>query len=255
MRVLVTRPASEALGWVDDLRSRGFDAQALPLIEIAPVDLPLDAGLKALGIDNFRAVMFVSGNAVRHFFRRVPGALPWPERARAWAPGPGTAAALLEAGVSASAIDSPPPDAAQFDSETMWGRVAAQLVPGDRVLIVRGADASGTGAGRDWLADQLQAAGAKVEKMAVYLRRAPLFSAGELAQARQGASDGSVWLFSSSQAIAHLGSMLPGQDWSRARAVATHPRIAQAARSAGFGVVCESLPTRDGVAAALESIR
>ena len=32
-------------------------------------------------------------------------------------------------------------------------------------------------------------------------------------------------------------------------------RIAQAARAAGFGVVCESLPTRDAVAAALKSIR
>ncbi|MEO5669668.1 MAG: uroporphyrinogen-III synthase [Ramlibacter sp.] len=255
MRVLVTRPASEALDWVDDLRRRGFDALALPLIEIAPVDSPLDTALQALRVESFRAVMFVSGNAVRHFFRQVPSALPWPARTRAWAPGPGTAAALLGAGVPASAIDSPPPDAAQFDSETMWEHVAGQLVAGDSVLIARGADASGTGAGRDWLAGQLRTAGAKVETIAVYLRRAPVFDAGQLAQAGQSASDGSVWLFSSSQAIAHLVSTLPGQDWRRARAVATHPRIAQAARTAGFGVVCESLPTGDSVAAALESIR
>jgi uroporphyrinogen-III synthase len=37
--------------------------------------------------------------------------------------------------------------------------------------------------------------------------------------------------------------------------VATHPRIAQAARDAGFGVVCESRPTEEAIVAALESIR
>ena len=35
--VLVTRPALEAPPWIDALRDAGFDARALPLIEIAPV--------------------------------------------------------------------------------------------------------------------------------------------------------------------------------------------------------------------------
>ncbi|MGE3348297.1 MAG: uroporphyrinogen-III synthase, partial [Ramlibacter sp.] len=39
----------------------------------------------------------------------------------------------------------------------------------------------------------------------------------------------------------------------RARAVATHPRIAQAAREAGFGVVCESRPALADVVASIES--
>ena len=78
--------------------------------------------------------------------------------------------------------------------------------------------------------------------------------AGALALGRSGAT-GVAWLFSSSQAVAHLTELLPAQDWRSARAVATHPRIAQAARSAGFGVVCESRPSLDAVAAALESFR
>jgi uroporphyrinogen-III synthase len=63
-----------------------------------------------------------------------------------------------------------------------------------------------------------------------------------------------VWLFSSSEAVAHLRSLAPGQSWSRACALATHPRIAQAARAAGFGVVCESRPTMAELIASIESL-
>jgi uroporphyrinogen-III synthase len=72
--------------------------------------------------------------------------------------------------------------------------------------------------------------------------------------ARQAATDGSVWLFSSAQALANLRRLLPGQDWSGARAVATHPRIAAAVRNAGFGVVCESRPVLAELVASIESI-
>jgi uroporphyrinogen-III synthase len=123
------------------------------------------------------------------------------------------------------------------------------------VLIVRGAEQGREGSGRDWLAQRLASHHVSVRAVTAYLRAAPGFSAEQMAQARQGAHAGAVWLFSSSQAIAHLQALLPGQDWSRAGAVATHPRIALAAREAGFGVVCESRPTEDAVSAALESFR
>ena len=58
----------------------------------------------------------------------------------------------------------------------------------------------------------------------------------------------------SSLAAACMLQWLPAQDWGRARAVATHPRIAQAARQAGFAVVCESRPTLDEVVASIESV-
>lgn len=255
MRVIVTRPASEAGRWVDALRKRGFDARSLPLMGIAPVADPgaLQAAWRSLA--RMRAVMFVSGNAARHFLAHGPAGQAWPATTRAWAPGPGTRQALVEAGVDAGLIDSPPPSAAQFDSETLWQQVAPQVRPGDRALIVRGGDAAGTSSGRDWLADQLGAAGAYVDLVVAYRRQAPEFNDAQLQEAREAAAAGDVWLFSSSQAIAHLRSALPQQDWSRARAVATHPRIADAARRAGFGVVCESRPAMDAVVAALESFQ
>ena len=256
MRVLVTRPESEARHWVEDLRRRGFDAQAFPLIAIAPVLAAADLVQAWRQLDRYCAVMFVSGNAVRHFFGRRADGASWPARTRAWSPGTGTREALLAEGVAPDLIDAPPPHAAQFDSETLWRQVAGQVARGDSVLIVRGADAQGTSSGRDWLADQLTAAGAQVEVLAAYLRQPPQLTQAQRAQARQcGAAGDCVWLFSSSQAIAHLQALLPEQAWAQGRAVATHPRIAQAARSAGFGVVCESRPSLDAVAGALESFR
>lgn len=255
MRVVVTRPESEARRWIDDLGRRGFDVLALPLIAIAPAADAEPLRLAWRELAGFRAAMFVSGNAVQQFFLRRPADARWPAATRAWAPGPGTRAALLEAGVPEAVIDTPPAESAQFDSETLWQVVAAQVAPGDRVLIVRGGDAQSASKGRDWLGDQLAAAGALVETVAAYLRQPPSLDAQQCALARDAARDGSAWLFSSSQAIGFLEQILPGQDWLAARAVATHPRIAQAARALGFGVVCESRPPLEAIVAALESIR
>jgi len=255
MRVLVTRPLAEAGPWVRELRERGFDAVSLPLIEIrsAPDAAPLREGWRDLA--SLRAVMFVSANAVREFFARRPADAAWPAATRAWSTGPGTRRALIDAGMHESQLDSPTEDAPRFDSEALWARVAAQVRPGDRLLIVRGGEADDSqGSGRDWLADQLQAAGAQVQSVMAYVRAMPELSQSERDEALAGASAG-VWLFSSSQAIAHLQALLPGQSWAQARAIATHPRIAQAARDASFGVVCESRPALPDVIAALESFR
>ena len=255
MRVIVTRPAGEVGRWLAALRARGFDAASLPLMAIAPAAQPAALVDAWQDLAPLRAVMFVSGNAVRHFFAERPSGSAWPDGTRAWATGPGTREALLQAGLDAAQVDSPPASAAQFDSETLWQQVAAQVGPGDRALIVRGGDAAGASSGRDWLAERLAAAGVQVDMVVAYRRGAPEFSEAQLREAREAAAAGDIWLFSSSQAISHLRAALPRQDWSRARAVATHSRIAEAARQAGFGVVCESRPTVDAVVAALESFR
>jgi uroporphyrinogen-III synthase len=92
--------------------------------------------------------------------------------------------------------------------------------------------------------------------VSVYMRRAPHFDAAALARIQRSQHDGSVWLFSSSEALSHLPShalVTAGADWSQARAIATHPRIAQAAREAGWGVVIESRPALADIVASIES--
>ena len=267
-RVIVTRPAREAAHWVQQLGAHGIPAVALPLIAIDPCASPTAQQALARAYARraqYKALMFVSGNAVFHFFEQnrhpaLTGQALTAIKIRAWSPGPGTASALRQVGVPPDWIDAPAPDAAQFDSEALWQQVHGQIEPGDRVLIVRGcsaavgdADAPPQGTGRDWLAQHITAAGGLVDFVVAYQRGAPRFGPAELALAQQAAHDGSLWLMSSSEAVAHLAQALPAQSWGAARALATHPRIAQAARALGFGSVQECRPALPDVVASIES--
>jgi len=263
MRVVLTRPEREAQSWVSALSDAGMDAVALPLIVVAgPTDTAAVHGAW-LRLHQLDALMFVSGNAVDYFFKEKPAVAPdWPAQAaiktRAFVTGPGSRAALLRNGVGADRIDAPSATAGQFDSEALWARVQAQIHPGFRIVIVRGAGAAGAvgeGAGRDWFARQVQSRGGLVEFVVAYQRNTPVWGEAQRALARSAAGDGSVWLFSSSEAIANLVTLMPDQQWQQSRAVATHPRIAQAAREAGFGVVCESRPLLADVVASIESLQ
>jgi len=266
MRVVVTRPQDAAARWVQALARQGVDAVGLPLIEILPA---ADIGAVQAAwrsVDGLAAAMFVSAAAVEHFFVDLPGGTcVWPSGRlpRAWAPGPGTAAALRRHGVPADRIDAPAEDSGQFDSEALWRLVGPSVRPGQRVLLVRGTQpdpseasgqpASDRGQGRDWLARQLRDQGALVEYVVAYRRVAPAPARLRQAVADLGLAAPACWLFTSSQAIAHLVQALPGHDWSACRALVTHPRIAAAARSAGFGVVRESRPALSDVVASIKS--
>jgi len=267
VRVLVTRPAHDAAEWVRRLSELGIAAEALPLIDIAPE--PPSPALRAARqhLADYDAAMFVSGNAVTHFklgsdqlfFEKKPGVAQLDQaraaiKTRAWSPGPGTTAALLRAGWPAARIDAPAPDAGQFDSEALWARVAPQVHAGVRVLLVRGGDVEGRAAGRDWLRERLAEAGAQVDTVVVYRRRAPVLDGAQAQRARAATADGTIWLFSSAEAIANLRQCLADVDWRAARALATHPRIGAAARAAGFGVVLDTRPSLDEVRASIESL-
>jgi len=257
-KVWVTRAPEDAQPWLNGLKDLGLDAQALPLMAIGPAPDAQPVRMAWQQIAQYQAVMFVSANAVRYFWQMAPTAVVthaqtvW-ARTRAWVTGPGSCAALRSQGVPDSQMDAPLPDAPQLDSEALWAVVAPQVGPGSRVLIVRGCDETGRITGRDWLATQLQAAGAQVDQVAAYQRKVPVLTAAQRLAATQAAQDGSVWLFSNSEALAHLTAALPGQDWSQAKAVATHPRIAHHAREAGWGVVAIAQPDIFAVASSIKS--
>lgn len=272
MRVVITRPAGDASAWREAVQTAGYEALVLPLIDVGPAH-HAEPTLQAWAQwPQWQAVMFVSAQAVRYFFERQPAHMrshagdaaraTWAHAPRCWATGPGTHKALLQAGVPEACIDSPSADAMQFDSEALWARVASQVHAKQPVLIVRGHDVrdaatideSPNGTGRDWLAQQLQAAGASVHFVVAYERRLPLWSAEQIAQCREAAVDGSVWCFSSSQAIQHLAQLCPQQDWSAARCIVTHERIAQAAQALGFGGIHLSRPSVAHVLGSLECL-
>jgi uroporphyrinogen-III synthase len=161
-------------------------------------------------------------------------------------------------------IDAPAPDSSQFDSEALWQQVGSAVRPGQRVLVVRGAqckrdvpaqdDRPDRGQGREWLARQLAAQGAQVDYLVAYRRMPPQADRLRKAIADLGLMAPALWLFTSSQAIDNLAQAWPGHDWSASRALVTHPRIAAAARAAGFGVVQESRPAPADVIASIKSL-
>ena len=263
--VIVTRPADDALIWVHQLNVAGCQAEALPLIDIGAASSPAQvAALQAAwqSLHTYVACLFVSGNAVEHFFRsnslHAHGFIACHaiekianSGLRCLAPGPGTVTSLRTMGVPMAQIDAPPPDAGQFDSQTLWQVIGERDWRGQRVLVVRGdsvaAESSNHPAatpGRDWIARQWTDAGAVVDFVSVYERRPPLLSPAQCERAQAASTDGSVWLFSSSEAVANLlgTAALSDTNWAHARAVATHPRIAERVRQAGWGQVTESRP-------------
>lgn len=257
-RVVLTRPALQASSWHAQLLAADWQVISLPLIDIAAssdTQPLLDAQQRLAGYD---AIMFVSSSAVWHFFNENQGVARINiahnaintiaiNAIRCWVTGPGTAAALRAHAVAEGLVDAP---SDTFDSESLWRQVASQIQVGRRVLIVRGIDVGSASASRDWLADQIRAAGGQADVLAIYERRAPTWNAEQLQWAATSARDGSIWLLSSSQAIRHL----PPNNYSQARALCTHPRIVQAACAAGFGVVHSTQPLLPEVLRGLESL-
>lgn len=243
--LLVTRPRSQCAAWLEKLAGLGVPAAALPLIEILP---PADAAPVRAARAALRSTdlaVFVSPNAVEQFFAQAPG--DWPDRTLAACVGPGSAQALAAHGVPADLIVQPALDAANLDSEHLW----EQLQPrrdwaGARVLLLRG------DGGREWLAERLIEAGAQVDAVTTYHRSGPRFTADEQALLDRALAQPArfAWLLSSAEAVGYLaGVPLAGQ-----RAIATHPRIAEAARAAGFAPVVLARPDPAAVARALEGL-
>ncbi|MFG6417114.1 uroporphyrinogen-III synthase [Roseateles sp. DC23W] len=245
--LVLTRPRPQCGDWLARLAALGQPAVALPLIEILAARDPAPVHAAWAALPAVDLAVFVSPNAVAEFFAHAPPAAAWPALTLAACVGPGSAQALAAHGVPAAQIVQPATDATGLDSEHLW----QQLQPrrdwaGARVLLLRG------DGGREWLAERLAEAGARTEAVTVYHRSGPRFDAAEQALLGQILANpqGFVWLFSSSEAVGHLaGQAVAGQ-----RAVATHGRIADAARAAGFAPVVLARPDPEAVTRALKGL-
>ena len=261
-QVLVTRPVQDAASWTRALNQAGFEATQFPLLDVKSAMGPEEAAQVLRQIRLSQAVMFVSANAVRFLAEALndpmQGAMPWVDAfnstTRAWCTGPGTAAALLACGISEQRIDQPAASAAQLDSEALWELVQAQVKPGMKVLFIRGADESGAIAGRDWLTDQLASLGAQVQAVATYQRQATPLTATQKERVQHYVDQHAIWLFSSSACIESLVTQCPNVDWSKAKSVVTHPRIAALAQQLGWPSPTIAKPGIHSLLASIQSL-
>lgn len=253
--IVVTRPEAGGRALTDELAARGIDALWLPAFAIGPApDVPL-ARATLTRLADFDLAVFVSPAAVRATAALLDR--PWPAATSIGAVGRATDAAVLRsiAGAAAATRIVPDDDDGDSGSEALWDAlVRANRLP-RRALLLR---AEG---GRNWLAERLAAAGAEVTLLAVYSRRPLAASKEQLATLARWRDErrAPAALVTSSEAVdvlvAQVGRIdAAALDWLRSGlALATHARIGERLRAAGFARVALVAPQADAIAAALRA--
>jgi uroporphyrinogen-III synthase len=253
--VIVTRPAAPGKRLTALLRARGRDAVWWPAFDIAP---PADEAAVRRAIDQlatYDLALFVSPNAVHATAERLDA--PWPPATAIGAVGASTRdAALSELRDADAATIVAPDDGDESGSEGFWRAWQATGRRARRVLLLRAVT------GRDWIIDQLRAADAEVDALAVYDRTPHRLPDSErarlLAWIREGATP--ITIVSSAEAVGAILEQVRGIDgaaeWlQRGRALATHPRVAQRLQAAGFLHVETCDPGDSSVIDKLESFQ
>jgi uroporphyrinogen-III synthase len=218
---VVTRPAGQAAGLVAALRAAAMQPVELPLLELLALPPPAGTDLRREA-EAADLVVAVSPNAVAFGQSWWPGV--WPPLCTVAGVGAGTARAWRMAG--AESVVEPDGDG---DSESLLAHPALQAVAGRRALILRGEG------GRDLLGPGLRARGAEVAEWPCYRRQAPTGLAQRVAELLRHPPE--AWCVTSSEALAHLEAVWPPGVPHTAPLFAPHPRIAEAARKAGWPTV------------------
>jgi uroporphyrinogen-III synthase len=237
--ILITRPARQAAGLARQVAAIGGSPVIFPAIVILPPEDRKALDQAQLELARYDFAVFVSANAVEYGVGD-PGA--WPRNLIAFAPGPGTAAALAAVGIADVRLPT-----STMDSEGLLALPELSRISGKRIVIFRG------GGGRELLAETLVARGAIVDTVDCYRRARPTSGAAGLEESLQAGRIDATTL-TSSEGLDNLWALL-GAD-ARARLVATpmfvpHSRIAARAGELGIARVIVTPPADAGLLAAL----
>lgn len=253
MIVIVTRPAAAGERLFRNLQDRGHRAMWWPAFEIGPAPDPTAVRARLARLDHYDLAIFVSPNAV-HAVGPVLGR-EWPPATTVGAVGRATRAAVeSELAVPAASVLAPDDD--DGGSEAFWAAWVASGRRASRVLVLRAED------GREWLGERFVQSGSTVDQLAVYSRRTRLM-APEAARELVGcmtSGETPVTIFSSSEAVTAVDAQIQSIDGGAAYlrngiALATHSRIAERLRAAGYSRVFDTVAADDAVIAKLESLR
>jgi uroporphyrinogen-III synthase len=236
--IVVTRPDEPGRRLVTELAATGVDALWLPAFELGPAPDPQQVRQTLARLAEFDLAVFVSPAAVSATAAALLSQ-PWPAATAIGAVGAVTARAVRER--LPGAAQAPQIGAAgegASGSEALWTALQARPLP-RRVLVLRAVE------GRDWLLERLRNAGAQVQALAVYRRSEHRPREADLAWLRQRATPGPLAsLVTSSEAVAALQHQCADGPavlaaLYRGPALASHPRIAERLRAAGFADVRE----------------
>jgi len=235
--IIVTRAGDTGQSLASALVAEGEECLWMPAFVFGPApDEPRVA--QVLGeLDRYNLAVFVSPAAVKATASCL--GKPWPRSTAIGAVGAGTRRAIRahipsarDATLFAPEVGDTESD--QGGSEALWRALQPAIGQMRRVLILRAEQ------GREWLAEEMAAAGANVDALAVYTRRrAPISPAAQADIHRwQVAGRIAVLVVASSEAVEAVVEQLEsvaGAAWTRSvLALASHERIAQRLRTAGF---------------------
>ncbi len=223
--VIVTRPARQSGGLARQLAALGATPIVIPAIVILPPESRAALDRVHATLADHDIAIFVSANAVEY---GVPAPGAWPENLATFAPGPGTASALVATGIADVQIPT-----TTFDSEGLLALPQLHDIEGRRVVIFRGEG------GRGELAEGLRARGADVTYVECYRRAAPSTAAAGLSEVLRAGRAHALTL-TSSEGLDNLYALLDVADrrlFAKLPAFVPHPRIAERARALGFNPV------------------
>ncbi|WP_114636613.1 uroporphyrinogen-III synthase [Polynucleobacter necessarius] len=254
--IIVTRPSGQARQLIEVLTiaieesgvaKRSFpEVLSLPLLTIVPkTDEALAEQIVAV-LNQVDLAIFVSPNAIESVMRLLER--DWQDLAKKIIPigvmGGSSHQALKNHGIGLERMPTPiilPESNENWDSEGLWQELQSLHWDWEnkKVVIFKGEG------GRDWLADTLKKAGAKVDAISTY-SRVPLDIEHSAWQAiRDIDLSKSLWLLTSSEAVRYLGEVFKDQftqNLNSACALCPHHNIADAAEFIGFSEIFTSKP-------------
>ena len=238
LKIVVTRPALQAVKLAQQIEQAGGIPVLFPLLDISPVEDSRALEEQISRLPEFELAIFISPNAVRYGLAAIKAVGPLPPSLRIATVGQGSAKALREAGITDVIAPTE-----RFDSEGLLALPELQRVTGWHVMIFRG------DGGRELLGNTLRERGAVVEYAACYRRSQPPQDSIELVHAAPGAIT-----VTSSEALGYLWQMLDTEAQAVLRDVplfVPHERIAELARQQGWSRVLLTGSGDDGLMAAL----
>ena len=229
--LIVTRPHGQAARSAAALRAAGAEVIIFPVLDIAPID----AALTTTDLASASAIIFVSANAVAY---GVPllRAGDIPPTTEIFAIGRATAAALSDAGFKN--VVSP---VISIDSEGLLALPQLQAIDGRHIILVKGVSELG---GRRLLEQTLVARGAHVNVLECYRRAPTVPDAVARTQLQKSFASGRIHgCFALSvetlDSLMNIFLAMNISPQSQTVLLVPNPRVADAARTLGFGNIAE----------------
>jgi uroporphyrinogen-III synthase len=227
LRILVTRPAAQAVKLCNLIEQQGGEAFRFPTLAI--VGLQPEAAMLQAAIDS-NWLIFTSTNAVDFAITAFGGKMPY-LKARIAAVGQSTADALRRSGLQVDCVPQ-----TEFSTEGLLAEALFQDVSQQTCVIVRGVG------GRERLAETLVERGANTVYLEVYKRCLPDADSTELTKCIAAGQLDAVTV-TSAEALHNLLAMLDKEAGATLRnlpLVVVSDRIGQIAGQLGFRQVAVS---------------